>query len=66
MYIDRGPHVTAELQHLMSVSQQMVTGQSASPVVRLIQDAVVVLCVFFVSYSRKTHRLVCLLLVESN
>ena len=32
----------SELQNLMAVSEQVVTGQSGSPVVRLIQDAVVV------------------------
>jgi hypothetical protein len=41
-HLPQGVHVTSELQHLVSVSEQIVTGQSGSPVVKLIQDAVVV------------------------
>lgn len=42
LHLPQGSHVVSELQHLMCVSEQVVTGQSGSPVVRLIQDAVVV------------------------
>ena len=43
LHLPQGPHVTSELQHLLSVSEQVVTAQSGGPVVRLIQDAVAVL-----------------------
>jgi DNA-directed RNA polymerase beta' subunit len=41
LHLPQGVHVTAELQTILSVSEQIVTGQSGSPVVKLIQDAVV-------------------------
>ena len=41
LHLPQGVHVTAELQTIMSVSEKIVTGQSGSPVVKLIQDAVV-------------------------
>ena len=41
LHLPQGAHVTAELHTIMSVSEQIVTGQSGSPVVKLIQDAVV-------------------------
>ena len=42
LHLPQGSHVVSELQNLMAVSEQVVTGQSGAPVVRLIQDAVVV------------------------
>ena len=39
-------HVVSELQNLLAVPEQVVTGQSGAPVVRLIQDAVVVMPFF--------------------
>jgi DNA-directed RNA polymerase beta' subunit len=41
LHLPQGSHVTAELRTILSVSEQIVTGQSGSPVVKLIQDSVV-------------------------
>ena len=46
--------MTAELQNILSVSEQIVTGQSGSPVVKLIQDAVVV-AFWLTQIDPKTH-----------
>jgi DNA-directed RNA polymerase beta' subunit len=54
LHLPQGVHVTAELQHIMSVSEQIVTGQSGSPVVKLIQDAVVIV---WLSYHRPLRQL---------
>ena len=42
LHLPQGSHVVSELQYLLAVSEQVVTGQSGSPVVRLIQDAILV------------------------
>ena len=42
LHLPQCAHVVSELQHLLAVREQVVTGQSGAPVVRLIQDAVVV------------------------
>lgn len=40
LHMPQGLHVVSELQHLLSVKEQIVTGQSGTPVVKPIQDAV--------------------------
>ena len=40
LHLPQGLHVASELSHLLSVPEQIVTGQSGSPVVRPIQDAI--------------------------
>ena len=47
-------HVSSELKELMSVTEQVVTGQSGTPVVKLIQDAVVVVH-WLTHLQPKTH-----------
>lgn len=42
LFLPQGFHVASELRNLLSVSEQIVTGQSGSPVVKPIQDAVAV------------------------
>lgn len=42
VHFPQGPNVEVEVAQLMGVSEQIVTGQSSHPVVKLIQDAVVV------------------------
>jgi hypothetical protein len=40
LHLPQGVHVASELRHLLGVPEQVVTGQSGSPVVKPIQDAV--------------------------
>ena len=44
LHLPQGNHVVSELKNLLSVHEQIVTGQSGSPVVRLVKSAFLLMC----------------------
>ena len=59
LHFPQSANVEAELEGLLGVPEQIVTGQSSAPVVRLIQDAVVV-AFWLTDPQRATHGPLCL------